>query len=430
MRSGFRWRFSMAWLVIWLVMVSVLAGGCAQRRFAQDGRAAGTRIPVVYRTEVALGSCLFGPAGGNADLHALVVEALAASAISAGIDAIGAALAEAAQETQDKAAAFRNVVVDKESFGPCLQIVRGRFYEFATADERATAEADGAAWSGPIDAAKRRELWTRRMRLAAAPDFVFEAELVATHFEAGKDDAYLTLVPLFAWLGEPLSHRTLRFSKARDVSVFFGFSDAGERSVAAEGVGAGIVVGRLERGVARRYAPFEGDTTATPNRGPAESQWFRLKLGAQKRPMRVAALVVEHQDESAFFGFVAGAFGAAKPGMKAVAAAQLPSARAAARESALSAGEEARDAFEAALAAMHTAAVTCGASGGDVLALATRARASIRTFNAAARAEHQDPIAEDVVPLSGDRAAVRSGCEALRAAIDRRFSRAIPTARR
>lgn len=417
MRIGFPWLGSMAWVVA----VSVLAGGCAQRRFAQDGRAPGTAIPMVYRSEVALGSCLFAPPGADPALQAQLVEALAASAISAGIDAIGAALAEAAKGTEDKAAAFRNVVVDEDHFGPCLQIVRGWFYEFATAEERATAAADTAAWSGPIDAAKRRALSARRMQLAAPPDFVFEAELVATHFDAGKDDAYLTLVPLFAWLGAPLSHRALRLSKARDVSVFFGFSDAGERSVAAEGVGAGIVVGRLEPGVARRYAPFEADTTATPNRGPTESQWFRLKLGAQKRPMRVAALVVEHQDESAFLGFVAGVFGGAKTGLQEAATAQLPSARAAARESEVTAGEDARGTFEAALAAMRTSAITCLASGGDALALSARVRANIRAFNAAARADHQDPIAEDAVPLSGNRAAVRQGCEALKAAIDRRF---------
>ena len=88
--------------------------------------------------------------------------------------------------------------------------------------------------------------------------------------------------------------------------------------------GRSIEDGRLERGVARRWAPFEMDAGATPNRGATESQWFRLKVGNAKRPVRVSALVVEHQDASAFLGFVASAFGAAKKDLKSAGTGLLP----------------------------------------------------------------------------------------------------------
>lgn len=420
MRLGFLCRRSMS-AVSMLIALSLLGSGCAQRRFAHDGRAPSTPYPAVYRTEVGIGSCLFAKDAEDIAANAALPAALVAGAISAGVDAIGAALAEAAKETRDEAAAFRNVEVDSAHFGPCLQVVRGWFVEFASAAQRDAARAAGdeRAWAGPIGAAERKELWQRRMRIAGRPDFVFEAQLLATAFDPAKAEVYLTLAPRFAWLGDPASQRLLRVSKDRDVAVFFGFHEAGEKFGAVEGAGAGIALGRLERGVERRWAPFEADTTETPNRGPSESQWFRLKLGKAKTPLRISALVVEHQDASAYLGFVAGVFGGAKKELKAAAGAALvPAQREAARESELAAGEGARDAYETALAAVRAEAIACVASQ-DAVASATKARSSIRAFNAAARASGHEPVDEALVPLSGDLARVRAGCRALAAAIAR-----------
>lgn len=313
MLHGFLYRRSVSALPLVLAL-SLFAPGCAQRRFAHDGRAPRAPYPAVYRTEVGIGSCLFATDAADVRANAALPAALAAGAISAGIDAIGAALAEAAKEMRDEAAAFRNVEVDSSHFGPCLQVVRGWFHEFESASQRteALAASDGRAWAGPIDAAKRETLWKQRMRIAAPPDFVFEAQLLATAFDPAKAEVYLTLAPRFAWLGEPVSQRVLRVSKDRDVAVFLGFHEAGEKFGAVEGAGAGLALGRLERGVERRWAPFEADTTNTPNRGPSESQWFRLKLGKAKTPLRISALVVEHQDASAYLGFVASVFGGAR----------------------------------------------------------------------------------------------------------------------
>lgn len=424
MRPGFPYLRSVSLLLVWIVLL-VLAPGCAQRRFAQDRRppsrpVAGVSSPLVYRTEVGIGSCL-------ADAHQVhaamaIPAAVVASLISAGIDYVGAALEEAAKATEDKASAFRNVELARGDVGPCLQIVRGWFYEFATEQERSDVAARAVDWAGPIGETERKLLAERRMWLAAPPDFVFEAQVQTAAFGPPANGTFLTLAPRFAWLREPISHRILRFDKDRDVSVFFGFSPAGEKFGAVEGAGAGIVLGRLDRGVLRTYAPFESDTSKTPDRGTTESPWFGLKVGESKQPMRVSALVVEHQDASAFLGFVAAVFGGAKKELKTTAASALiPSERETARESELSAEETARSAFESALATMRAAAISCASEGDDAMSLAVKVRDSIRKFNAAARADDEDPFEEKLVPLSKDLAVVRNGCGALRAAIDQRF---------
>lgn len=424
MRLGFLGLRSVSLLAVWIV-ASMLTQGCAQRRFAQDQRppqasAPGVTSPVVYRTEVGIGECLADL--GQPSTAAVIPAAVVASLISAGIDYIGAALEEAAKATEDKAPAFRNVELDQGRVGPCLQIVRGWFYEFATEQDRSRVMAAAVEWPGPVGDAERKALAERRMWLAAPPDFVFEAQVQVAAFDAPAKGTFLTLAPRFAWLGRPISQRVLRFDADRDVSVFFGFSPAGEKFGAAEGAGAGIVLGRLDRGVVRHYAPFESDTKATPDRGTTESPWFGLKLGASKQPMRISALVVEHQDASAFLGFVAAVFGGAKKELKTAAAtALIPSEREAARESDLSAGETARGAFESALVTMRSAAIKCAAEGDDAMSLAVTVRDAIRKFNAAARASDEDPFEEKTVPLSKDLALVRQGCETLRAAIDQRY---------
>jgi len=94
MRLGFLCLRSVSLLFVWVVAL-MLAQGCAQRRFAQDRRppstsSRGVSSPVVYRTEVGIGSCL-------ADTHQIkptvaIPAAVVASLISAGVGFIALSL--------------------------------------------------------------------------------------------------------------------------------------------------------------------------------------------------------------------------------------------------------------------------------------------------------------------------------------------------
>jgi hypothetical protein len=408
-------------LAVALLLVLTMSG-CAGRSMREDATPPVAEPRVVYQTQIAMGPCVFkrGPEPEFAVLAPIAI-ALLSSAVTTGVDYVGKALQESAKETNDRVTAVRNVEATNETFGPCLEIARGWFFDTSApkeAREKALAAAKTtwarAALEGAVDGDTLDLLWERRMWIAAPPDFIFEAEIVPSSAEKPNEQV-LTMAPVYARLDAPISQARLRPSRARDVAVFFAFADDAENPSISEAVGSGIVVGRLEPGEALFFELPEPATQNQPNRGPLEAKWFKIAVGQTRTPMTIAALVTEHQDAEPFLQFVADVFGGAQaPITTALQTAVVPTMRAAAKENQQAARERVRTDYEAALSAALAATETCAAGVASPVAAATDVRSKVRSLNAAARASGDREFNEGVVPLSTNASAVQSGCVALR----------------
>jgi len=401
-----------------LLCVASALDGCAVRTARQDSAGPSTPLATVYRTEVAMGSCVFRPR--QEAFAAAIGSALLSSVVSQGVNYVSRALSEAAKETTDKATATRNIEVDQLTFGPCVQVVRGWFYRgFQNDDEsrrvfsEATSTWASASDSNAIDPGKLTLFWQRQLWLAAQPDFVFEAEAVTFSGPATANSAVLALTPVYARLDHPIMMSSLRRSAARDVAVFFAFHEASASPDAPSPGSGGMVLGKLEPGQGVTFPPSV--PRPEPNRGADESRWFSVSVGSAKKPMTVATAVTEHQDASAFLQFVADVFSDAKqPITTALQEAIVPAKREQAQETERTREETALNTYEDSLSKALTAAAACANNVTDPLGTASDVRSKVRTLNKNARAAGRGQVDENLVPLSTDSPRVKNGCVALR----------------
>jgi hypothetical protein len=399
-------------------MLALVVGGCATRSYREDGTPPVASPRTVYQTQVAMGECVFKPQPEAALLGA-IAAALLSSAVSQGVNYVGKAIEESAKEVNDRASATRNVEVTYKTFGPCIEVIRGWFYEgfVDAAASRQAFQTAAAGWAAPgqgkaIDANHLTLLWQRRMWPAAQPDFVFEAEVVPLSAE-NAEESVLALAPVYARLDAPISSAWLRPSRSREVAVFFAFAGAGGDTSFPDTPGGGIAVGRMEPGEDRPFPPPAVDTTNTPNRQANESKWFKLAVGETKKPMTLAALVTEHQDAEPFLQFIADVFNGAKPEITTALQAALPALSPEAQETEQAQKETAATTYESALANALGASETCAAGVTSPVTSASEVRGLVRTLNKAARAAGEEEFDESLVPLSTNAAAVQSGCRAL-----------------
>jgi hypothetical protein len=403
-----------------IILIGVAVGGCALRSYREDGMAPATELLTIYQTQVAIGQCVFKPEQPEAAVLGAIAAALLTSAISQGVNYVGKAIAESAKETNDRVTAARNVEVTKDTFGPCLQIIRGWFYRgFANeAQSKETIEQAEKTWARAsermaIDEGKLTQLWQRRMWLAAQPDFLFEAEVVPSS-ENNPDQQALVFNPVYARLNAPISTSWLR-SKAREVAVFVAFHEVGSDPAAPDNAAGGMALGKLEPNLDRQFPPAPSDMTNTPNRGADESKWFTLSVGESKKPMTITALVTEHQEAQPFLQFVADVFnGATAPISTELQQAIVPTLRQKAEESEQAAAESARGNYEDSLAKALASATTCAAGVTDPVGTSSDIRGQVRTLNKSARAAGKSEVKESLVPLSTSAEAVRTGCIQLR----------------
>ena len=409
------------------VLVALVAiSGCATRTYRADAAPTTGAPPTLYGTQVAIGECVFKPPGRAPAVAGAIATALASGAIAQGVNHLGRAIEEAAKATNDRVVASRNLEVSAQTFGPCVQVVRGVFYRGFDdpAQRKGTFEDATRTWArgafGVLDEGRLSALWQRRLWVAAQPDFVFEAEIVPSDVVVRQNTRLLTLAPVYARLDEPISQSTLRRSAAREVAMFFAFHEATSEPTAPSNASGGLALGRLEPAVDVRFPPSEASTVETPNRSPTESRWFTLALTEARKPMTVTALVTEHQDASAFLEFLADVLGAAKsPVTAALQTSLVPSVAAQAEEAETARLEALHTAYEEALNRSLGAATACSAKTGDALDAASELRGRLRTFNRHARALRRDSIEESLVPLSVDAGAVQAGCARVRDALRR-----------
>jgi len=381
--------------LLFCLAAPLLLCACTAVHMREDGPPPSYAPQAEYMTQVALGPCQFTQ---DAEAASGLAAAILGQAISAGINRIGTALTEAAKEKSLSVKASRNVEVDANSFGPCVQVVRGWFYPAPgslntdgdpLAGNRNLAAARDAIAPDFIGAERLRKLWKdNQLWIAAAPDFVFEGVI-----DRGSGDA-LAIAPQYVRLNAPLFTRSLRRDPSRHVALFLAFAPAGNAADAQTNPGASFVLGRLVPGETRRYpkpAPLPVQSGQPANRWPHESEWFTLAIGKERAPWTVSAAVTETQDASEFLGFVAGVFGGAKDVIDTeVQNILIPEKRSAARNTAATAKETAATAYDQKQVAALAALDSCALADAPTAAQAGEARVALRELNQAARAAELD----------------------------------------
>lgn len=416
---------SMSGLVVVLLLLVTLLSGCGGLRMREDTAMAPSYAPnAEYATQVSIGECAFARQEEAADP---ISNALLATAISTGINRIGSALNEAAKEKSVSAKASRNIEVTAETFGPCVQIVRGWFYQdpfpWGTENDPFAGNPKYVAaqgWFSP-DFITRKEfhtLWVRnQLWLAAQPEFFFEGRIMRASNNA------LTIAPQYVRLNEPLFTRTLRRDPSRHVAVFLSFHTPGTAVDAEANPGATFVLGKLMPGEARIYPDPQSIVKFAPkvgvlNRWPHESDWFTLAVGKEKEPWIVSAAVTEKQDANEFVAFIADVFSGAKDTVSTqVQDLVVPEKRAAVKETVTAAQETAFNTLDQKQVDALTALATCAQADAPTAQQASEVRIALRELNQAARGANKDVYASQAciekITITAQSAAIKTACSEL-----------------
>ena len=268
-------------------LVSVLLSACAPTMAARTYTPPGQ----VYATQVGYGPCVFADKKVSKDFGASVLGAIAATAISKGVNRLGAALKKAGEATTWDTVAWRNLEVSTSSFPDCVQIVRGRFSLTPLPPGSPGMFYDSTWTETRYQILSQNGLW-----LNGTPDFFFEGA-----FRASENRQALTIEPVMALLNRPIAQHHLRLDKERSVAVFVSLFGPSQEYDNKDNPSATILLGTL-----RPNRPLFFPTTKSWNVAtvPFESTWFTLSRADAKAPLSVAALVTETQDESAFLSFI------------------------------------------------------------------------------------------------------------------------------
>lgn len=373
--------------------------------------------PFVYDTRAAIGSCP-GDVG-----EAFGIETIGTAIISQGVNRIGAAIKAAAAEETKQVLVRRNLEVSKgETFGPCLLVARGWYYDATMPDEDRVYVGDRSdfRYAAKIDSIQRSGL-----PLAGNPDFFFEARFITA-----QDKSATTLEPIFAYLDEPISKSWIRRSKSRRVMVNFALSEVGKPANFSKGQGSTMVLGKLESGTPRVFPSGSSalvgitcesaagctiDDAKQIMRNSYESDWFSLALPSKPKPMTLQVLVSETRSASAFWKFVSDVFGDIDESLTTdLQQALIPSTGAAAEEEDKAGKEALNTAYDQAYAKASTSLAACIAAPMDV-SKASEARVALRALNKAARAlEKEEPFSEyDINSINLQSGSFGSDCTTL-----------------
>lgn len=245
--------------------------------------------------QVAVGKCIVAkPMGGStdADTRALV-DTVAASAISQGVNYLGKALTEAGATKTWTASGSRNFEAASNNFPSCVQVVRGRF---APNGESGVGWTPPSLWPSDLEA-KLRE---RGITLLDAPQFIFEGKLVSA-----QDKTALTVRPVMVTFTEPIGTRFWRPGKDRGVALFMAITAPGTKPSLDTNPAATLIFGTMGIGSSIKF-------DESPVYSPFESPWFTLAKADTAKPMTVTAMVSETQGASEFLTFVGAVLGDSK----------------------------------------------------------------------------------------------------------------------
>jgi hypothetical protein len=352
-----------------------------------------------YQTRAVLGTCV------SVRPDMAVGTALASALVAKGVNRIGAAVKAAAASDTRQVIVRQNIELNKDGLGPCLLVARGWFYPTKALQDNHPYQSTAGSTFNFDSAADSTRLRNAGLWLAGTPDFYFEGQ-----FRESTDKTALSLVPEYAYMGQPIATHSLRPGTARSVLLAFAITKPQKAADLSKGQGSTVVIGRLAENLDKT---FESDELL-PNecsppacdpaelrlkiRDPLESEWFTVPLTGKAQPMTLQVLVSETRSESKFLGFVADVFGAVESDLtKELQAALIPSVADAAAETEAIAAENAATEYEAAFADALAKLAACSGDGDD-LAKASAAKAAMRKANQKARANSQDePFAKALI---------------------------------
>lgn len=203
-----------------IVFLSLTLFACSTVHFRKD-----EPVPenTYYGTEVSLGPCVFLRKPGESALTGLL-STLGGQLITNTVDWFGKALEISAKGGDgdgkvESSIGRRNVEISKTSLGPCIQLVRGKFFR-----NPSLVQNPQAAWIDQyFDKSVRFGwLWNNRLWLADTPDFMFEGVIVRS-----EDDSAFMTIPVYARLDEPMAQPIFRRDKDRFVTLSFQFAEIG-----------------------------------------------------------------------------------------------------------------------------------------------------------------------------------------------------------
>jgi hypothetical protein len=255
---------------------------------ASTPNAATSEPQALNGVQVAVGDCIVAkPFKGSpeADTRSLV-DAIASSAISQGVNYLGKALTEAGATKTWTATGSRNFQAASDKFPSCVQVVRGRF---APNGESGVGWTAPGLWPSDLDA----KLRARGIALLDAPLFIFEGKLVSA-----TDKSALTVRPVLVTFTEPIGTRFWRPEKDRGVALFMAITAPGTKPSLDTNPAATLIFGAMGIGSSIKFDESPSYTS------PFESPWFTLAKADTAKPMTVTAMVSETQGASEFLTFV------------------------------------------------------------------------------------------------------------------------------
>lgn len=260
--------------------------------FAGIPAAHAQETPTTEGLQVGIGNCVFAPKRTGEESRALL-GAIAAAAISKGVNMLGTALKNAGEAKTWTISGSRNFEAATENFPQCIQIVRGSFLT-----------RKGSGYSLPWTSVDPSALTGNGIFLASAPSFFFEGEIVSS-----ADKSALSIRPLFSHFAEPIGTRLLRPGKSRNIALFIAFTAPSASPTQPTAASANIVLGNHKPGMQRTYlVPTKGAQDPNENdvwHPPMGSSWFTIAKADTRKPMTVYAVLSETQGKSGFYSFLA-----------------------------------------------------------------------------------------------------------------------------
>jgi len=256
---------------------------------------------LLYATHASLGTCAFVPAPTETKAGAGVVAALAAGAISQGVNYLGEALTEAGGTKTWEALATRNFQASKSDFPNCIQVARGRFYTNPP-DPHPKWIANPASEQQSFWSARRADVVVNNgLWLANEPDFFFEGI-----FRSSADGLALTVEPVIALLQKPIGTRFFRFDNARQVGIFAALHPPGTPATLKTNPAISLFIGRLVPSEPREFRTTGAFQMAAST--PFEAPWFSLSKSDSVKPLTATMLVTETESASDFVAFLGKVF--------------------------------------------------------------------------------------------------------------------------
>lgn len=326
--------------------------------------------------QVAVGPCIMSTdTATEKSERAGVVAAMAAAAISKGVNYLGKAVTEAAAAKTWTLIGSRNFQATASDLPACVQVVHGRFDR---SGKSMTSWPAPAGW--PSDLAAR--LMARGIWLVSAPDFIFEGKIVPPQGASPKDTSALTVRPVIASYGAPIGTRFLRPGAERSILLFFAITTPGTKPTLETNPAATVLVGEMEPTSTSTF--LQGSQQYS---SPYESPWFSLTVTDAMKPLTMTVMLSETQDQNDFLAFVGSVLSDPKvvsAGVTQISEKLLTDAKEqAAEDAATKANTAINDADQKLATALEKLKVCADAKDADALTSASNARVAMRNFQLA-----------------------------------------------